>query len=409
MPKEIKNSHTILVRVDNSSGDSGEGTIVCGHPETYQEHTPNIRTPWLRGRDIGGHYVMNCHISMVSRRFMGITSHGFAQDEGEAIGAFLQLKQSKLVEEFEISDKQPIAQVDKDVLQKWKDMIVGFTPPSKNVTPDTDDISKSGFFVSQTDRNVLNVVRKIAERQPAKVMMVGASGYGKSSIPQQMASEWNMKFLRVDCPTVTDQEEFFGYRGIKDGDTMLEDGTPIFNPSPFTTHVQEGNCVIVLDELNRIDPYIQNVLFPLLDHAGKTTVANHDIVVGKNVIFFATVNIGYRFTGTFQIDSALTNRFTISIRVGALPDIVEARLLSSREGLGHGLASDVVNFMTRLREMNNQSKIEIDASTRMSLQLASLISAGLDPKTSVMYCICNKVDENQVKLILDAYNTSFGE
>lgn len=412
MPKEINNNHTVLVKVIESTQDSGQGIIVAGHPEVSLQHGVDVRSGWLRGRIVGGHYVMNVQISIVSRRFVGIAKLNMPPEEfvktKESVAFFIDSQRNKLVQEFEDQRNNPVEKVSNVDLQNWDDMIVGLTPASSNTTQGGEPIAKSNIYISDSDRAVLETVRRIAGEKPAKVMMVGASGYGKSSIPQQMASEWDMQFVRIDCATITDQEEFFGYRGIKGGDTMQEDGTPIFNPSPFTKAVTEGNCVVVLDELNRIDPYIQNVLFPMLDHAAQTTIANHTIKVGPNVVFFATVNVGYKFTGTFQIDAALTNRFTVSIKVGALPELIETALLQAREGLSRELARHVVKFMQLVRDMNEHNKIEIDASTRMSLQLASLIANGLDPKTSVYYCICNKVDEKSSKQILDSFGSIFG-
>lgn len=283
----------------------------------------------------------------------------------------------------------------------WDEVIEPSPDPKPEPKPDPIDWSKT-IYVSEQDNALLNTIEKISNKHHAAVMMIGPSGYGKTSIPEQKAKDWNMEFLRWDCATVRDPEEFFGFRGAVDGSTMTEEGETFFSESNFTKTVEEGNAVIVLDELNRIDPYISNILFPLLDHAGKTEVAGHEIVVGPNVIFVATVNVGFQFTGTFTLDTALTNRFAAKILVGPLPSEVEEGILKARAEVTTHQAKRIVKLMTSLRRLNEKGQLSIDASTRVSLQLGELMANGLDIKNSVVYTIINGISDEEAKLVVDA-------
>ena len=217
----------------------------------------------------------------------------------------------------------------------------------------------------------------------------------------QKAKDWDMNFLRWDCATVRDPEEFFGYRGAVDGSTMSTEGETFFAESEFTKVVQEGNAVIVLDELNRIDPYISNILFPLLDHAGKTSVAGHEVIVGPNIMFFATVNLGFQFTGTFTLDAALTNRFAAKILVNSLPAHIEAKILVARGGVDFEVANKIVKLMQGLRVLNNKDQLSVDASTRVSIQISELVGCGLDLKSSLTYVVINGISDEEAKLVID--------
>lgn len=272
-------------------------------------------------------------------------------------------------------------------------------PKAKPIRDDTD--WSRTIYVDPEDRVLLETVRVLAQRKHVAIMMIGPSGYGKTSIPEQMASEWGMKFLRWDCATVRDPEEFFGYRGAFEGSTMDADGSTLFVESEFTRAIQEGNVVIVLDELNRIDPYISNILFPLLDHAGRTSVAGHEIKIGPNVVFAATINMGYQFTGTFTLDTALTNRFIAKILVDALPEDVERKILMARGGIDERVATQIVKVMKGLRKLNKSGQLSVDASTRVSIQVAELVGAGLDIRRAMVYVIINGISEDESKLVID--------
>ena len=272
--------------------------------------------------------------------------------------------------------------------------------PEPEPTRDETDWSNT-IYVDPEDRVLLETVRVLAQRKHVAIMMIGPSGYGKTSIPEQMASEWGMGFLRWDCATVRDPEEFFGYRGAFEGSTMDDDGNTLFVESEFTRAIQEGNVVIVLDELNRIDPYISNILFPLLDHAGRTSVAGHEIRVGPNVVFTATINMGYQFTGTFTLDTALTNRFIAKILVDALPEDVERKILMARGGVSERVATQIVDVMKGLRKLNKSGQLSVDASTRVSIQVAELVGAGLDIRRAIVYVIINGISEDESKLVID--------
>jgi MoxR-like ATPase len=259
------------------------------------------------------------------------------------------------------------------------------------------------IYVKPADQSLFETVHAISNRHHVGVMMIGPSGYGKTSVPQQMADDWGMTFWRQDCATVRDPEEFFGYRGAVEASTMTADGETYFAESRFTEVLSQGNAVIVLDELNRVDPYISNILFPLLDHAGRTTVAGHEIIVGPNVIFVATVNLGFQFTGTFTLDTALTNRFIAKVVVGPLPMSIEESVLQGRTGVDEYQSKKIVRLMTGLRQLNNKGELSVDASTRVSLQIAELMNAGLDMKMALAYVVSNGLDTEEAKKVADQY------
>lgn len=254
----------------------------------------------------------------------------------------------------------------------------------------------NGVFIREGERAVFETALAIAaSTRPVNVLMAGPSGYGKTTIPQAFAEANEMKFVRINCAQVRDPEEWFGYREAKDGSTL-------FVPSEFTEAVEAGNAVIVLDEFNRVEPWLHNTLYPLLDHARKTMVHGREIKVGPKVIFVATINQGYRFTGTFMLDGAITNRMDATIHVQPLDRDNEIKLLVSRVGVDYGTANKIVNVMRELRDLCDRSELSVDASTRTSLKVADFAKPGIMSLRAVFETVVfNTIDQSEVKAAID--------
>lgn len=390
--------HTVLARV-TSHGSGGRAEIWVGHKAVIDGYTDPALT---------------------SKHFLRFPMHSFV------VVKILKSDRRRMIQtvvrDSEVSTTSDFRRIYADILLKEEErykMIHGIATPVEietelpipndepKVVMSVDEKWATEVYVSKEDRKVFEVVRNISTKRHVALMMIGPSGYGKTSVPQQMATEWGMEFLRWDCATVRDPEEFFGFRGAQDGSTLTDDGETIFSKSNFTQVLEEGNAVIVLDELNRIDPYIANILFPLLDHAGKTSIVGYDIEVGPNVIFVATVNLGFQFTGTFTLDTALTNRFTAKVLVGPLPKRIEEKVIMARGDIDYDTASQVVNIMKELRAMNNSGDLSIDASTRVSIQIAEMVGAGLTIKEALQYVVVNGTSEDEAKRILDKVGYTF--
>lgn len=226
-----------------------------------------------------------------------------------------------------------------------------------------------GVFVKNGDLELFNSMEAISKfNTAANVLMIGPSGTGKTSIPEAFAKRKGIEYYYMDCATVRDPEEWFGRREAKSGSTF-------FNKSRFIQLVERGNVVIVLDEINRIEPWLHNSLYALLDHRRETVVYDEKVRVGEGTIFVATANIGTSFTGTFVLDAALTNRFDAVILTSFLPKETEADLICTRTKIDAKSANIIVDVMNAIRQMVKEgAELNIDFSTRTSLKLASLVA-----------------------------------
>ena len=261
----------------------------------------------------------------------------------------------------------------------------------------------TGYHVSSEARLVFSAAYRMSQaksERAVKMMMIGPSGYGKTTLPKLFAEIVGMDFLRMNCATIRDPEEWFGYREAIDGST-------IFIRTQFAKAIEKGNLVVVLDEFNRLEPWLHNTLFPLLDDDGKTVVHDEEFRIGPNVIVVGTMNTGHKYTGVFELDEALLNRFEFILEVGPLQHSEEVKVLRERTGVSASVAAEVVKMATALR---NQ---DVVCSTRTTLLVGSMVSAGLSVRQAYECAVVRRIPSDSVgssvrKSVVDLVNSQLG-
>jgi nitric oxide reductase NorQ protein len=175
--------------------------------------------------------------------------------------------------------------------------------------------------------------------------ITGPKGTGKTEGGMQLAALLGLPCLVMDCSIIREPRDFFGMRDVRDGRTFWSDGV-------FTKTVEQGNAVIILDEINRASDMVGNALLPLLDRRRSTMVQERGCPVkgGPGIIWWATTNVGSIYTGTNALDAALQDRFTRVVEMDYLPPDKEAALLVARTGISRIWAQGLVEVATRTRQ-----------------------------------------------------------
>jgi len=184
--------------------------------------------------------------------------------------------------------------------------------------------------------------------------------------------------------------------------------------------VEEGNAVIMLDEVNRTSQFAMNGLLSVMD--GSSPYAEdlqRNVTVGPNIVFFGACNIGSAYTGTFKMDKALDDRFQRRIEVSYLPEDMEKELLVNATGISPEAASRLVKIAGRVRQQFNSGKTySQDISTRVLLSAAEDFAAleSITPGTghdSLKLTIANRFSEagggtSERKAIYEEIDGQFG-
>lgn len=395
---------TTLAKV-TSHGSGGFGKALASSIN-YIMSAP-ITSAQFKKHSVGAYLVLEIELRTNGiRRIKRVTPLDYfgcqpPQSDHDAVVSFYKIFKSTLNEELEAFNNACRAAggtVEVEDCEKKENIkaVEAIEPKTAGAkTPDWYD----GFFMPKEELKAFEVAYELSAKLPAKIMMIGPSGYGKTTLGEAFAIQRGMNFVRFNVALVRDPEEFFGYR-------TAENGTVKFIESEFTKAIKQGNTVVVLDELNRASSEMHNALFPILDDAGRTTVFGEEIVVGPRTIIVATVNVGYQFTGTFALDQALVNRMDITLRVGPLNGATEAQVLVRRTGITMEDAAKIVKVCQALRNLNEAGTILVDASTRTSLKVARIVASGkVGIKDAFRLAVVNGANIDEQKDIIDAISS----
>ena len=190
-------------------------------------------------------------------------------------------------------------------------------------------------------------------------MIYGPTGPGKTSSVEAWAAERELRLATISGNASMEPSQMTG-KFVSDGE-----GAFIWIDGPVTDVVRNGG-VLLLDEVNFINPKIYTNLYSLtdgrrsiilLDHHGETIEAHKDLTI------FATMNPNY--IGTTPLNFAFRNRFDIQI-AWDYDDKVEEKLIKS---------DALRKVMQSLRLEANKGTYETPISTNMGMEFEELVGA----------------------------------
>lgn len=234
------------------------------------------------------------------------------------------------------------------------------------------------------------------------MMLKGESGYGKTSLFKAIGDWLDIPVHYVNCAQMQDTEQWFGYQEARGGET-------IFIPTDFSKAVMSGHCLIILDEFNRVEPWMHNTLLPLLDHRRETEIHGVQITAAPGIIFAATINDGARYAGTNTVDVAMMNRFPVHAEVEAPPAHVEVEIIMrAAPTLTRSEVSKIASAMADLRRGQGEYGLSVDISTRSALAVADLMTLGLSSRVAAQLVIINGATPDDRKGLVDTINMKLG-
>lgn len=277
------------------------------------------------------------------------------------------------------------------------------TIAKKYPLPDEKD---TGFYIDKDKWDLL--IRNYLRGE--NTLVTGPTGSGKTEIISLVAQTLGVSINIQDMGTVQDaQSALLGVHRLN------KDGHSIFDPAPFVSHIQQPG-ILLLDEMNRAPLAANNILFPCLDRRRylPLDIASAEelrhVPVHEEAVFFATANIGSEYSGVFQIDRALLDRF-FPVEMDYPKEDAEARVLTLRTGIDKKIATSIVKCCATIRNSYKQQELSNTVSVRHSLQIASLIVDGFKPEQAMFAVllplfedsITSNSERSKIKSIVAAY------
>ena len=239
-------------------------------------------------------------------------------------------------------------------------------------------VDVDGFWVGE-DNWYLLLVNLL---QQENTLFTGPSGTGKTELVLTACRKLGLKCHVYDMGSMYDPiSEMLGVHRIS------SDGSSVFDYASFTQDIQEEG-VILLDELSRATPAVNNILLPCLDSRRSLPVEmdgtkdRRTIPVHPKCRFVATANIGAEYTGTNMMDRALMDRF-FPIELSYMPAEHEVDVLIKRYGISRADALNIVNTAGTVRSNYAKEELGTTLSTRETLRAARMVAAGYPAVTAM--------------------------
>jgi nitric oxide reductase NorQ protein len=218
-----------------------------------------------------------------------------------------------------------------------------------------------------------------AARDRMPILLKGPTGCGKTRFVRHMAWRLARPLVTVACHDDLSASDLTGRFLVRGGETVWQDG-------PLTTAVRAG-AIAYLDEVVEARQDTIVVLHPLaddrrllpLDRVGELVAAHPDFQL------VVSYNPGYQ-TLVKELKPSTRQRF-VSIELGFPPPDREADIIAREAGVDRATAVRLAALAARIRPLRDRGLAEAP-STRLLVQAARLISAGLPESEACRTAVC---------------------
>jgi MoxR-like ATPase len=224
----------------------------------------------------------------------------------------------------------------------------------------------------------------------SNLLFKGPSGCGKSESAEDLARRAGLPFYKIDAPSITDPEAWFGTREVIDGE---KGPVTVYHESLFAKAIQTP-CVLLIDEVNRVSDAVRQIILGLTDKSRQVTNPLTGLPLHRDPKCFIimTANVGLAFTGTYAIDPAFLTR-SLTTNFGYLDKATETALAVARHGVAPSVASLFVRFADETRQRAKSDEDFPPISTREVLAACELAAQGLDLAYAAHQAIINGASE----------------
>ena len=240
------------------------------------------------------------------------------------------------------------------------------------------------FVMSERIQHKFERVSMRRQFSPQNIYLSGEAGTGKTSLALQYAALSGSPTYKAPCPAMKEVGQWMGRMAYS------PDKGTYYISSLFAEAVETPYSVVILNDITRVEnPKVLNPLMDLLDDTRETEVMELDrrLSVAPGVVFIATANEGWEYTGADDPDKALKNRFEI-LYIPLPPADILRDIVHTKVGESQAINEGISYFLECLQK-------GIKLSVRHILRLAEDIRYGASLLDAAMLGMLGDITDEQ--------------
>ena len=190
----------------------------------------------------------------------------------------------------------------------------------KGIQPDLlviDKVKKIEYKVKgPANKKIIKELILLSQEEAPNGMLIGPAGSGKTFIAGQLAEILGRSFTTLSVTEGISESHLTGWL-LPVGETTTGQAKFIHLDAPFLKAYEEGNAVILLDEMDACDPNVLLTINQALANGGFTVAQRHEksyVKRGDNTMIIGACNTfgsgaDHKYVGRSQLDLSTLDRF----------------------------------------------------------------------------------------------------
>jgi cobaltochelatase CobS len=271
------------------------------------------------------------------------------------------------------------------------------------LVPELDD----GYvFQEELAKQVL-----VSLKENEKILLVGPTGCGKSTLVEQLAARLNWPVVRVAASGGLTESDLLGEWTVREGETVFNYG--------FLPRAMKLGAICLIDEIDGIEPSVAFSIHQLMEDQGKLVLLQNGGEIVEPHPRFRLVTTANTlgngdesglYTGTRVLNAAFLDRFAAVFRMSYMPPAMEVDVVRSRvPACTAKLARGLVKVAADVREARKNDQVYCTFSTRRLIELARKHGQLGDFGAALDVAVLNRLHQEDRQVVFEICQRHLGD